>query len=78
MDRQKKIEILSRLVKDGHVTFEEGVALLETEKEYVYVPQTYWSLNNQPLQPFRDLLDPFKTYCGTTVNSVQGHPTSLN
>ena len=35
-NREKKIEVLRRLIKDGMVTFDEALLLLEPEKEYVY------------------------------------------
>lgn len=38
MDKEKKLEILNRLTKEGHITLDEALVLLETEKEYIYIP----------------------------------------
>ena len=36
MDNTKKLEILNRLTKEGYITLDEALILLETEKEYIY------------------------------------------
>ncbi len=36
----EKIEILKRLLKDGHITVDEFIVLYENEKQYVYIPST--------------------------------------
>lgn len=38
MNKEKKLEILNRLAKDGYITLDEALILLETEKEYVHIP----------------------------------------
>ena len=39
MNQQKSI-ILTRLVKESHITLEEAFLLSQTEKEYIYIPNT--------------------------------------
>lgn len=38
----KKMELLTKLVKEGHITLEEAFLLSEKEivKEYIYIPNT--------------------------------------
>lgn len=48
-NREKKIQILKRLVEDKIVTFEEALLLLEPEKEYVY--QWYPGIQYVPYTP---------------------------
>ncbi len=52
MNKEQKMKILERLVKEGHITLCEAFELSITEKEYVFVPnQTFEPISN-PLQPF--------------------------
>ncbi len=55
MSKEKKLEILSRLTKDGEITLEEALILLETEKEYVYIPNN----NNPWIQPNSPTIQPY-------------------
>jgi hypothetical protein len=55
MNKEKKLEILNRLTKDGDITLEEALILLETEKEYVYIP----SNNNPWIQPNKPTINPY-------------------
>jgi len=57
MEKNKKLEILNRLTKDGAITLDEALILLETEKEYVYIPSNNninpWIQPNGPtIQPY--------------------------
>lgn len=52
MDNERKKEIISRLVKDGAIDFEEALELWETEKETVYIPQPIY------VPPFQDVIYP--------------------
>ena len=49
----KKLEILNRLAKEGHIDLAEALILLETEKEYVYIPN-----NNNPWQSIPNINPP--------------------
>jgi hypothetical protein len=64
-DNKEKIEIVSRLVKEGAIDFTEAVKLLELEKEFVVTPLP-------PLQPWDNQfppLGPLFKYCGQISNS---------
>lgn len=37
-NKEKKIKIVEKLIKSGEITLEEGLLLLETEKEQVFIP----------------------------------------
>lgn len=56
MNKEEKLKLLERLVKEGHITLCEAFHLLETEKQYVtvstypYYPTTYPSVPYQPYQ----------------------------
>jgi len=54
MDKEKKLEILNRLTKEGHITLDEALILLETKKEYIYIPSNnnYQSIPSFPPQPY--------------------------
>jgi hypothetical protein len=56
---QTKLELLERLVREGHITLAEAFDLSETEKEYVYISQ-YKTYNPQFYE------NPFRVTCGTT------------
>jgi hypothetical protein len=79
----KKLKILNRLTKDGHITLEEALILLETEKEYVYIPSNnntnpWQSIPSFPPQPYTNPCTPnvpdwtyrpdLVTYGSTTTN----------
>jgi len=55
--RTKK-EIVTELVEKGHVTFDEALTLLETEKETVYIP------NIPPIYPYYPPPYPIEPYYG--------------
>ena len=57
-----KINIVLRLIKDNHITIEEGILLLE--KEYHYIPQYlgYVRGNNNFYNP------PYQITCNSTGN----------
>lgn len=57
--QQDKIQLVEKLLKDGHIDFQQAIKLLETEKEYIYYPNT-WQF---PVHPFTN---PEVTY---TTNS---------
>ena len=40
MIQEEKLKILERLIKEGHITLAEAFTLSETEKEYMYIPNT--------------------------------------
>jgi hypothetical protein len=50
-----KMEIVSRLVKEGHIDFNEALKLLELEKDFLQIPITYPS---KGLPPWPDPLLP--------------------
>lgn len=63
----EKMALVERLIKDGEISLAEGLLLLETEKEYVYVPAT--TINNpfivkDPIYPLDNV-----RYYGTYGNS---------
>ena len=61
-----RLEIVSKLVEDKHITFEEGLMLMEKEKEFVNSP---WTINSPITQP---VIQPY--YYGTGVpNTVLTH-----
>ncbi len=41
MNKTQRLQLLERLIKEGAISLLEAVDLLETEKEYVYYPNTY-------------------------------------
>ena len=63
MDKERKMQIISRLVKDGAIDFEEALLLWETEKEYIYYPQPHWEWPQ------------FPTYQSPTIISASYVPT---
>lgn len=34
-----KIKLIQKLITQGIINFEEGLSLMQSEKEYIYVPQ---------------------------------------
>lgn len=36
----EKVQILKRLLEQGHITVDEFIVLYENEKQYVYIPST--------------------------------------
>jgi len=47
-EQQEKIQLVEKLLKDGHIDFQQAIKLLQVEKEYIYypnvnVPWTYTS-----------------------------------
>lgn len=52
----KKLEILNRLTKEGHIDLAEALILLETEKEYIYFPSNN---NINPWQSIPSFPPPF-------------------
>ena len=63
----KKMELLTKLVKEGHITLEEAFLLSEKEivKEYIYIPNTTtrpWITNPYP--------SPHPIIYGTTTNTT--------
>ena len=47
-----KTELIGRLFKEGHITFEEVLLLAENEKQLQFVPMPY------PIQPFQPIQQP--------------------
>jgi len=75
MGNTKKMEILNRLIKDGAIDLAEALVLLETEKEYVYIPtQDVF----KPFQPFQSdpWIQPYKVTFGTGTTNMG--MTSIN
>lgn len=67
--KEKKMELISRLVKDGSIDFVEALQLLETEKEYIYMNNpypVYPNIPNYPRMPYYGL--PVTT-TGIIINS---------
>ena len=75
MISSSKKDIISRLFKDGHITLDEVLALMEAEKEYVYVPlQNYPGsplINPAPIYP----QNPFWYGSGGTTDPYRGPVT---
>lgn len=78
----RKMELLERLVKEGHITLEEAMLLTEKEKEYVYIPQSHpWDGTIvQPSQPYQPQpiwygINPYNITC-STVNSPNSNTTT--
>lgn len=65
-----KKEIISKLVKAGHITFEEGLILMETEKEYVYTP----TLIPTAPYPYITPINPLPQYPWGTAVSTPNPP----
>lgn len=44
-EQQEKIQLVEKLLKEGHIDFQQAIKLLQVEKEYIYhhvnVPWTY-------------------------------------
>lgn len=62
MNKQKKMELIMKLLKENHISAEEAVLLYETEKEYIYptYPITY-------VQPYTWVSNPpYTITCGST------------
>jgi hypothetical protein len=57
MNKEEKIKLVERLVNEKHITFAEGLALMETEKEYIYTqpyyPFTYPTYPTYSTSPMR-------------------------
>jgi hypothetical protein len=84
MNKEKKLEILNRLTKEGDITLEEALILLEPEKEYVYIPNNNnpWIQPNSPtINPYTNPIIPDWTYrpgtisCGTSTTLI---PSTCN
>lgn len=58
-----KSEIVTRLIKEGHITIEEAIVLME--KETIYLPQTQPFNPVTPLQPYNPY-NPYNPYWYTT------------
>lgn len=78
-----KSEIVGQLLKDGKITADEAIVLLQgPEKEYVYIPQPY------QVYPYYPTPFPIITYGGTysvvsagfvpTATTSNGYYTSTN
>lgn len=61
-----KMEIVSRLIKEGVIDFVEAMKLLEKEVEFTAVPISYPSTG---LPPWSDPYNPFKITCGDKTNT---------
>lgn len=62
MNKEEKINLVERLVKENHISFKEGLALLETEKEIVYYP----NMLTYPVYPSYPNYLKDHVYCGTS------------
>lgn len=52
MTKEEKLILVERLVNDKHITFTEGLALMESEKEYItYYPQPIIQPHHSPTFP---------------------------
>ena len=62
-DDKEKMEIVSKLVKEGTIDFSEAIKLLEedVEKEYVYIPNTITMPYVQPSAPMVPSLPWYQT-----------------
>ena len=72
-DNQKKIDLIARLVKDGHIDFTEAITLMEEKTEYVYTPSHFPLKDNTLRWPYRvtDIMYgmPGSTSAGSTLQS---------
>lgn len=59
----KKLEILNRLAKDGYITLDEALILLETKKEYVYIPNNNNPWQSPPIPHLPDINPPYTNPC---------------
>lgn len=72
---ETKTELLTRLIREGHITFEQGLVLSEKEKEIVYLPQPYQVYPQYPTVPqypywYTTAIDSTGTY---TIQANAGH-----
>lgn len=65
-----KSEIVTRLIKEGHITIEEAVILME--KEVIYLPQ---SQPLAPIQPYNPYTPPYWIGGPGTVSITYGIPS---
>lgn len=50
-NKEKKIKLIERLIKSGEITLEEGLLLLETEKEQVFIPYEKTTISQPYINP---------------------------
>lgn len=75
-----KIELINSLIKENRISFEEGLKLLEVEKEYVNIPYVYpyyrWPYNNLPGIYTPTITGVSQTTTGITSINGSGVPSS--
>lgn len=66
MNKEEKMKLLEKLVREGHITLCEAFHLLETEKEYVYVPTPQYT---PYVAPYTEPYNPYNQKYIVTVNN---------
>lgn len=62
-----RLEIVSKLVEDKHITFEEGMMLMEKEKGFNPLP---WTINSPITNP---CIQPYYYGTGGAPNTILTH-----